>query len=65
MATVLAYVIADLFSSGRASILAEFRTNEEMGVLLQRGMAERSAPPFAVRSCPETLEDQERTEPIC
>ena len=65
MATVLAYVITDLFSSGRSSLLAEFRTSEEMGVLLQRGMAERSEPPFAVRSCPETLEDQEPTEPIC
>jgi hypothetical protein len=66
MATVLAYVIADLHTSGRTGILAEFRTNEEMGSLLQQGMSERAVSPFAVRACgTESEEQQERTGSHC
>jgi hypothetical protein len=65
MATVLAYVIADLHSSGRTGILAEFRTNEEMGSLLQQGLSERAVSPFAVRACGAESEQQERTGTHC
>jgi hypothetical protein len=51
MATVLTYVIGDLYSSGRAGILAEFRADETLGVLLQRGLEARAAAPFEVTAC--------------
>ena len=63
MATVLAYVIADLQSSDRAGILAEFRTNEEMEQLLRRGLTERSGPPFAVRPCAPEIEPRDPAAP--
>jgi hypothetical protein len=63
MATVLAYVIADLQSSGRNGILAEFRANEDMALLLRRGMTERTSPPFAARPCTPGLESQDPASP--
>ena len=51
MATVLTYVIGDLYSSGRAGILAEFRADETLGLLLQRGLEARAAAPFEVTAC--------------
>jgi hypothetical protein len=65
MATVLAYAIADLQSSARAGILAEFRTSEDMQQLLLRGMTERTSPPFAVRTCAPELEPRENAPPSC
>jgi hypothetical protein len=65
MATVLAYATADLHSSGRAGILAAFRTSEEMGSLLQRGMSERGGPPFAVRECPLSTQNQDPSASRC
>ena len=64
MATVLAYVIADLYSSGRADILAEFRANPEMGSLLQRGMTVGGGA-FAVRECQPDPENQASPESRC
>jgi len=63
MATVIDYVIADLRSSDRNGILAEFRTSEEMELLLRRGMTERTSPPFAVRPCVPELETQDPAAP--
>ena len=63
MATVLAYVASDLRSSERAGILAEFRSNEDMGLLLLQGMTERTAPPFAIRPCTPGLEAQDPASP--
>jgi hypothetical protein len=64
MATVLAYVMTDLYSSGRAGVLAEFRTNE-MGLLLQRGMAERSSQPAESPVCTPDSGSLEPTDSIC
>jgi hypothetical protein len=41
MATVLAYVLHEMTTSGRAGILADFRTNEHIQRLFERGIQER------------------------
>ncbi len=43
MATVLAYVIEETYSSRRGAILAEFRESDEVLELFQRGVADRDA----------------------
>jgi hypothetical protein len=41
MATVLAYVLEDIQTSGRAAILADFRSSPEIGTLFERAVLER------------------------
>ena len=65
MATVLAYVIADLHSSDRAEILAEFRGSEEMESLLQRGLSERAEQTLAVATCAAGQETSDPTDSSC
>jgi hypothetical protein len=43
MATVLAYAIQEMYSSGRGAILHEFRTSDEIRDLFERGVRERDA----------------------
>jgi hypothetical protein len=43
MATMLAFVIQEAYTSGRTEILAEFRSSEKVLRLFQRGMVERDA----------------------
>jgi hypothetical protein len=43
MATVLAYAIAEAYSSGRSEILAEFRTSDKIQRLFERALRERDA----------------------
>jgi hypothetical protein len=41
MATVLAYAIQEMYSSGRGAILRDFRTNDQIRELFERGVQER------------------------
>jgi hypothetical protein len=51
MATVLAYVMNDVESSGRREILAAFRDNEEARELLNRGLLQRVTSNLATLTC--------------
>ncbi len=43
MATMLAYVIEDAYTSRRSAILSEFRTSEQLVRLFERGVSQRDA----------------------
>jgi hypothetical protein len=65
MATVLAYVMDEAFTSDRGAILADFRTNEEIQRLFERGVAEREAKHggLAAMSWSAASEESRRSEP--
>jgi hypothetical protein len=65
MATVLGYAIGDLHSSGRAGILAEFRSSEDMAVLLQRGLSAHLEVPESLVACQIDPEPAARVDATC
>jgi hypothetical protein len=65
MATVLAYATADLHSSGRTGILAEFRSSEDLAVLLQRGLSARATVAEGFVACQAEPEPLERVDATC
>lgn len=55
-ATVLAYVIADMSSSGRREILAEFRQDPDVQQLFERGLRVRAESALTTLACGEDVQ---------
>jgi hypothetical protein len=62
MATVLAYVIDEAYSSDRGAILAEFRASEHVMELFEQGAAEREAKRGALAAMTWDEDPTEETE---
>ena len=64
MATVLAYVMSDAFSSKRGEILAEFRGSDDVQRLFERGIQERATTSLAaLAACAEPAVQQASNQP--
>jgi hypothetical protein len=58
MATVLAFFLSDAETSGRREILAQFRNDEEVRELFNRGLLQRVTANLALLPCAPEPEEQ-------